>query len=234
MNSPVFLSWPTTSGSPPVLSISWRERNLSLLASSLACTLGHSRPLWRFRFLSKRAFKTLISSSRCCLGRVTMDIISVPGRPSLLLRFIAVQRRAPPALDLRRNHATAICLGPSHAPAAGRPPGNQTWLAQPERPTARHERCDFLSHLQTARQEKNAVRPTLRCGTGVGRKRPRARYSPGLLILHRARVPERLWALHRARSCRQEIPTLMAWFDGACAGTPTACRRDERVPQPPA
>src|SRR6516165_600464 len=65
MYSPVFLSWPTTSGSPPVLSISWSDHSFSVLASSLACTFDHSRPLWRFMFFSKRAFNVLSSSSRC-------------------------------------------------------------------------------------------------------------------------------------------------------------------------
>src|SRR5262245_50092134 len=65
MYSPVFLSWPTTSGSPPVLSISLSDHSFSVLAWSLSCTLAHSRPLWRFTFFSKRAFNTLSSSSRC-------------------------------------------------------------------------------------------------------------------------------------------------------------------------
>src|SRR5918994_4933467 len=65
MYSPVFLSCPTTSGSPPVLSISLSDRSFSVLASSFACTLAHSRPLWRFMFFSKRAFNALSSSSRC-------------------------------------------------------------------------------------------------------------------------------------------------------------------------
>src|SRR5919106_6975450 len=65
MYSPVFLSWPTTSGSPPVLSISLSDHSFSVLASSFACTLAHSRPLWRFMFFSKRAFNALSSSSRC-------------------------------------------------------------------------------------------------------------------------------------------------------------------------
>src|ERR1700730_88425 len=64
MYSPVFLSNPTTSGSPPVLSISLSDHSLSALASSFACTLSHSRPLWRFMFFSKRAFNALSSSSR--------------------------------------------------------------------------------------------------------------------------------------------------------------------------
>src|SRR5438309_8267225 len=64
MYSPVFLSCPTTSGSPPVLSISLSDHNFSALASSFACTLSHSRPLCRFMFFSKRAFNALSSSSR--------------------------------------------------------------------------------------------------------------------------------------------------------------------------
>src|SRR5436309_919887 len=65
MYSPVFLSWPTASGSPPVLSISSSDHSFSVLASSFACTLAHSRPLWRFMFFSKPAFNALSSSSRC-------------------------------------------------------------------------------------------------------------------------------------------------------------------------
>src|ERR1700726_3929048 len=64
MYSPVLLSWPTTSGSPPALSISLSDHSFSALASSFACTLPHSRPLWRFMFFSKRAFNALSSSSR--------------------------------------------------------------------------------------------------------------------------------------------------------------------------
>src|SRR2546427_8558425 len=65
MYSPVLLSRPTTSGSPPVLSISLSDHSFSVLASSFACTLAHSRPLWRFMFFSKRAFNAPSSSSRC-------------------------------------------------------------------------------------------------------------------------------------------------------------------------
>src|SRR6266481_2699008 len=65
MYSSVFLSWSTTSGSPPVLSISWSDHSFSALASSLACTLAHSRPSRRFLFFSKRAFNAPSSSSRC-------------------------------------------------------------------------------------------------------------------------------------------------------------------------
>src|ERR1700730_9793788 len=65
MYSPVFLSSSTTSGSPPVLCISLSDHSFSALASSLACTLAHSRPLWRFMFFSKRAFNAPSNSSRC-------------------------------------------------------------------------------------------------------------------------------------------------------------------------
>src|SRR5438445_67156 len=64
MYSSVFLSWPTTSGSPPVLSISLSDHSFSALASSFACTLSHSRLLWRFMFFSKRALNAL-STARC-------------------------------------------------------------------------------------------------------------------------------------------------------------------------
>src|SRR5579864_6711035 len=67
MYSPVFLSWPTTSGSPPVLSISLSDQSFSPWASSFACTWAHSRPLWRSMFFSKWAFNAL-SSSSCCFG----------------------------------------------------------------------------------------------------------------------------------------------------------------------
>src|SRR5271169_5613668 len=67
MYSPDFLSCPTTSGSPPVRSISLSDHNLSAFASSLACTLAHSRPRWRSIFFSNRAFN-LPSNSFCCAG----------------------------------------------------------------------------------------------------------------------------------------------------------------------
>src|SRR5882672_11815086 len=54
-----------TSGSPPVLSISLSDHNFSALASSFACTLAHSRPLWRLIFFSKRSFNAVRRSSRC-------------------------------------------------------------------------------------------------------------------------------------------------------------------------
>src|SRR3989441_2049019 len=94
MCSPVFLSNPTTCGSPPVLSISLSDHNFSLLASSFAFTLAHSRPLWRFMFFSKRAFNALSSSSRCSgdksfllllMFRALVALIVVASRVSYLL-----------------------------------------------------------------------------------------------------------------------------------------------------
>src|SRR5215469_14522798 len=94
MYSPVFLSWPTTSGSPPVLSISLSDHSFSALASSFACTLAHSRPLWRFMFFSKRAFNVLSSSWRCSgdkaflllfMFRALVAVMVVPSRVSYWL-----------------------------------------------------------------------------------------------------------------------------------------------------
>src|ERR1043165_801656 len=64
MYSPVFLSKPTTSGSPPVLSISLSDHSFLGSPSSFACTLVQSRPLWRFMFFSKRAFSVVSSAAR--------------------------------------------------------------------------------------------------------------------------------------------------------------------------
>src|SRR5438477_7391448 len=100
MYSPVFLSNPTTSGSPPVLSISLSDQSVSALASSFACTLSHSRPLWRFMFFSKRAFNALRSSLRCSgdksllMFRALVSLIVVASRVSYLLL-----RCAPPHGD---------------------------------------------------------------------------------------------------------------------------------------
>src|SRR6266487_662806 len=94
MYSSVFLSWPTTSGSPPVLSISLSDHSFSALTSSFACTLAHSRPLCLFMFFSKRAFNALSSSSRCSgdkfvllllMFRALVGLIVVTFRVSYLL-----------------------------------------------------------------------------------------------------------------------------------------------------
>src|SRR5258708_14627947 len=88
-----------TSGSPPVLSISLSDRSFSVLPSSFACTLAHSRPLWRFMFFSKRAFNAPSKSSRCSgdrsfllllMSRALIALIVVASRVSYL--FL---RRAP-------------------------------------------------------------------------------------------------------------------------------------------
>src|SRR5580765_4192911 len=75
MYSPVFLSRPTTSGSPPVRSISLRDHSFSVLASSFACTAAQSKPSWRFMFFSKRACNVLSSSSLCFFEMVSFDMI---------------------------------------------------------------------------------------------------------------------------------------------------------------
>src|SRR3989441_5123597 len=75
MYSPVFLSCPTTSGSPPVLSISLSDHSFSALTSSFACTLAHSRPLWRFMCFSKRAFNALSSFLRCFCDKSSLLLL---------------------------------------------------------------------------------------------------------------------------------------------------------------
>src|ERR1700731_436671 len=109
MYSPVFLSSSTTSGSPPVLSISLSDHSFSALTSSLACTLAHSRLLWRFMFFSKRAFNALSKSSRCSgdksflvllMFNAFIALIVVASRVSYLLL-----RCAPPTMRLRRTRA---------------------------------------------------------------------------------------------------------------------------------
>src|SRR5712671_6103955 len=101
MYSPVFSSNPTTSGSPPVLSISLSDHSFSALASSFACTLAHSRPLWRFMLFSKRAFNALSSSSRCSGDKSFL----------LLLTF-----RALVALIVVASHVSylLLCCAPPH------------------------------------------------------------------------------------------------------------------------
>src|SRR5579864_7358453 len=89
MYSPVFLSCPTTSGSPPVLSISLSDHSFSALTSSFACTLAHSRPLWRFMFFSKRAFNALSSSSRCSGDKSFLLLLAFRS----LVAFIVVASR---------------------------------------------------------------------------------------------------------------------------------------------
>ena len=54
------LSWPGV----VLLRFFSEEISFSVLASSLAWTLSHARPLWRFMFFSNRAFNTPSKSSR--------------------------------------------------------------------------------------------------------------------------------------------------------------------------
>src|SRR5438552_3982833 len=74
--------------------MSLSDHSFSALASSFACTLSHSRALWRFMFFSKRAFNALSSSSRCSgdkfvllllMFRALVGLIVVTFRVSYLL-----------------------------------------------------------------------------------------------------------------------------------------------------
>src|SRR6266849_4250775 len=96
MYSPVFLSWPTTFGSPLVLSISLIDHSFSALASSFACALAHSRPLWRFMFFSKRAFNAPSSSLRCSGDNAFLFLLSgwcIVLRSSSVHDFLGLHRR---------------------------------------------------------------------------------------------------------------------------------------------
>src|SRR5580704_10767050 len=133
MYSPVLLSRPTTSGSPPVLSISLSDHSFSVLAASFACTSANSRPLWRFMFFSKRAFNALSSSWPCSgdksfllllIFRALVALIVVASRFSYLLL-----RCAPPdvgvGLSLRSYQfavSTPFGVHPSLHPRSP-PPG---------------------------------------------------------------------------------------------------------------
>src|SRR5437667_3381068 len=134
MYSPVFLSCPTTSGSPPVLSISLSDHSFSALASSFACTLSHARPLWRFMFFSKRAFNALSSSARCSgdksfllllMSRALVALIVVASRVSYVLLRCAPSHGGFFGLSLRSYQfavSTPFGLHPSVHPRSP-PPG---------------------------------------------------------------------------------------------------------------
>src|SRR6202171_810650 len=134
MYSPVFLSWPTTSGSPPVLSISLSDHSFSALASSFACTLAHSRPLWRFMFFSKRAFNALSNSLRCSgdnsffllsMFRAFVVLIVAASRVSYLLLRCAPPHGVSFGLSLRSYQfavSTPFGVHPSVHPRSP-PPG---------------------------------------------------------------------------------------------------------------
>src|SRR6202023_1034548 len=134
MYSPVFISRPTTSGSPPALSISLSDHSFSALASSFACTLSHSRPLWRFMFFSKRGFNALSNSSRCSgdksfllllMFRALVALIVVTSRVAYLLLCCAPPHGGFLGLSLRSyQFAVSMPFGvhPSVLPRSP-PPG---------------------------------------------------------------------------------------------------------------
>src|SRR5205814_6318592 len=98
MYSPVFLSWPTTSGSPPVLSISLSDHIFSALASSFACTLSHSRPLLRCMFFSKRTFNAPSSSLRCSGDKSFLLLLMFRASVALIVAASRVSYRCSAAL----------------------------------------------------------------------------------------------------------------------------------------
>src|SRR5439155_17622207 len=175
MYSPVFLSWPTTSGSPPVLSISLSDHSFSALASSFACTLSHSRPLWRFMFFSKRSFKALSSSARCSgdksfllllMFRALVAVMVVASRVSYLL-----VRCAPPhgfffGLSLRSYQfavSTPFGLHPSVHPRSP-PPGEYACVPF------------FPSRQESARKSRAPPPQNAACCSSVSIRFP---YPPG-------------------------------------------------------
>src|SRR5436853_3759220 len=172
-----------TSGSPPVLSISLSDHGFSALASSFACSLAHSRPLWRFMFSSKRAFNALSSCSRCSgdesfllllMFRALVALIVVAFRVSYLLL-----RCAPPhgfvfGLSLRSYQfavSTPFGVHPSVHPRSP-PPGE--YACVPSFPSVRNrqENLGRLLHkrrLLLRRKHQISVPPCLR---GQGSKLP--------------------------------------------------------------
>ncbi len=67
MQSPVFLSRPTTSGSPPVRSISLSDQSFLPAAFNLSSTDTQGMSLWRLVYFSNRT-RTFVRSSSRCLG----------------------------------------------------------------------------------------------------------------------------------------------------------------------
>src|SRR6266480_5024279 len=163
MYSPVLLSCPTTSGSPPVLSISLSDHSFSVLASSFACILAHSRPLWRFMFFSKRAFHALSSCSHCSGDKPFLLLLMFLAVVALIVVASCVSylllRCAPPhgssfGLSLRSYQfavSTPFGVHPSVHPRSP-PPGE--YACVPSSPAARnrqenlgcllHKRCLLL------------------------------------------------------------------------------------------
>src|SRR5947207_4739103 len=176
MYSPVFLSWPTTSGSPPVLAISLSDHSFSALTSSFACTLSHSRPLWRFMFFSKRAFNAQGSSLRCSgdksflllfMFRAFVALIVVASRVSYLLL-----RCAPPhgvffGLSLRSYQFAVSTPSGVHSSVHPRSPPPGEYVCVPSFPAARNrqENLGRLLHkrrLLLQRKHQISVPPCLR------------------------------------------------------------------------
>src|SRR5579871_1492385 len=75
MNSSVPLSYPMTSGSPPVFSISLSDHSFSELAASFARICDHSRPLGRLLFFSKRSSRVFNNSSFCADEKSFLPIV---------------------------------------------------------------------------------------------------------------------------------------------------------------
>src|SRR3984893_5914785 len=113
--------------------MSLRDHSFSALASSFACPLSHSRPLWRFMFFSKRAFNAPSSSSRrsgdksfllLLMFRALVALIVVASRVSYVL-----PRWVPPhggffGLSLRSYQfavSTPFGVHPSVHPRSPRP-----------------------------------------------------------------------------------------------------------------
>src|ERR1700731_1389747 len=133
-----------TSGSPPVLSISLSDHSFSALASSFACTLSHSRPLWRLVFFSKRTFNALSSSSRCfgdksflllLVFRAFVAVIVLASRVSYLLL-----RGAPPhwfffGLSLRCYQSAVSTLFGVHLSVHPRSPPPGKYACVPSFPS---------------------------------------------------------------------------------------------------
>src|SRR5206468_3716119 len=92
-------SWPTTSGSPPVFSISCNDHSLSVFASSFARTFAHSRPRWRSMFFRKRASNTRSSSSLCPAER--SFLLSLLFFIGLVRRIMQLEERVHARLQLR-------------------------------------------------------------------------------------------------------------------------------------
>src|SRR5438046_1809443 len=139
MYSPVFLSCPTTSGSPPVLSISLSDHSFSALASSLACILAHSRPLWRFIFFSKRTFNALSSSSRCTGDNSFLLLLM------WVILLLQAHRPRVPCV-----HSTSLCRLPLQLVIDNREAINRSRLAAKHKRAKRDGQCATglnLGHL---------------------------------------------------------------------------------------